>query len=87
MPLSFIALDKNIDVILLNNEERNFVKFIDTLEDENAVDNPGSEYSIALNIDINFSKSKSKDALKVVLSNDPHATKITLTGDAFRDTR
>ena len=85
MPLSFISLDESIDVILLNNEEKNFVKFIDALEDESVDDNTGSAYSIALNIDIGFSKSKSKDAIKMVLSNDPDATKITFTEEQIRE--
>ena len=85
MPLSFVSLDDNIDVILLNNEEKNFVKFIDELEDGGSDTASDSPYSIALNLDIAFSRSTSKDAMKVVLSNDPHAKKITLSDEQIRE--
>lgn len=85
MPLSFISLDESVDVILLNNEERNFVKFINALEDEAGSDNTDSSYSIALNLDIGFSKSKSKDAIKMVLSDDPDATKVTFSEEQIKE--
>lgn len=85
MPLSFVSLDEKVDIILLNSEEKNFVKFIDTLEDEAGDDSKGSAYSIALNLDIGFSKSKSKDAIKMVLSDDPDATKVTFSEDQIKE--
>jgi hypothetical protein len=45
----------------------------------------GSAYSIALNLDIAFSKSKSKDVIKMVLSNDPNATKIILSEEQINE--
>ncbi len=85
MPLSFVTLDESADVILLNSEEKNFVRFISKLEDEASGNKGKSEYSIALNLDISFSKSTSKDAMKVVLSNDPDAKKIALSDDQIRE--
>lgn len=86
MPLSFVSLDESADVILLNSEEKNFVKFIDALEDELSAEAAGgSAYSIALNLDIAFSKSKSKDVIKMVLSNDPNATKIILSEEQINE--
>jgi hypothetical protein len=33
MPLSFVSIDKVSDVLVLNNEEKNFFKYVDELED------------------------------------------------------
>lgn len=85
MPLSFVALDDSIDVVLLNKEEKNFVKFIAELEDSGSDQGDSSPYSVALNLDISFSKSTSKDAMKVVISNDPTAKKLTLSDDQIKE--
>lgn len=82
MPLSFVQTHKESDVLLLNNEEKNFFKYVDDLEDSTSSD---GEYSIALNIDVKFSKSTSKDAIKVALSRDTDAIKVTLTEEQLRD--
>lgn len=74
MPLSFVQARKESDVLLLNAEEKNFFKYVDELEESSSSD---SEYSIALNIDVKFSKSTSKDAIKVALSKDTDAIKVT----------
>ena len=82
MPLSFVQSHKEADVLLLNNEEKNFFKFVDELEDSTPSE---SDYSMALNIDVKFSKSTSKDAIKVALSQDPNAIKVTLTEEQLKE--
>lgn len=77
MPLSFVSTGKQSDVLILNNEERNFFRFINDME--NSPENEGSEYSISLNLAISFSKSTSKDVINVALSKDASALKVTLT--------
>ena len=81
MPLSFIHAGKESDVLMLNAEEKNFFKFVDELEEQSG-DN--TEYSMALNIDVKFSKSTSKDAIKVALSQDDDAIKVTLTEEQIK---
>lgn len=85
MPLSFIPSDGDPSVILLNTGERNFIDFINQLEDSTSGIGDECPYSIALNLDIAFSKSTSKDAFRVVLSNDPSAKKVMLSDDQIRD--
>lgn len=83
MPLSIVSMDKTSDILILNKEEKNFFRYVDELEEaENAKE---SNYSIALNLDINFTKSKSKDAIKVALSNDNNAIKIVLTDEQIKE--
>lgn len=81
MPLSFVQVHKEADVLLLNAEEKNFFKYVDDLEDGASSE---GEYSIALNIDVKFSKSTSKDAIKVALSQDADAIKVTLTEEQLK---
>jgi len=83
MPLSFIAPDKSADTLILNNEEKNLFKFITTLE--SIAEKQGSDYNIALNLDIKFKKSISKDAIEVVLSKDINAIKVTLTEEQINE--
>ncbi len=81
MPLSFVHADKESDVLLLNAEEKNFFKFVDDLEEQSG---NNAEYSMALNIDVKFSKSPSKDAIKVALSRDSDAIKVTMTEEQIK---
>ena len=82
MPLSFVRMDSKTDVLLLNTEEKNFFKYIDELEEKA---NPTDEYSIALNIDVKFSKSTTKEAIKVALSQDDDSIKVTLTEEQLKE--
>lgn len=82
MPLSFVQPHKEADVLMLNSEEKNFFKYVDSLEEGVS---PDSDYSIALNIDVKFSKSTSKDAIKMALSKDSDAIKVTLTEEQMRE--
>ena len=53
MPLSFIALPQQTEAVVLNQEEKKFLAFIDRLEP--ADDDGTSPYSVTVNIDIIFS--------------------------------
>ena len=82
MPLSFVQSTKGKDLLLLNNEEKNFFRYIEDLENSAA---HNDDYSIALNINVKFSKSTSKDDIKVAMSQDESAIKITLTEEQIRE--
>ena len=80
-PHSFVQQKNEADILMLNNEEKNFFKYIDELEDASL---SNEEYSIALNIDVKFSKSTSKDAIKVAFSQDEDAIKVTFTEEQLK---
>ena len=82
MPLSFVQVPKEADIVLLNTEEKNFFNFVNELEDKST--NPSEEYSIALNTTVKFTKSTSKDDIKVALSQDKDAIKVNLTEEEIR---
>jgi hypothetical protein len=83
MPLAFVDLPANMDGLLLNAEEKNFLNFLDGLESPE--DDPASPYSVTVNIDVRFTRSKAKDALAVRPTNDPDAPHVHLTEEQVRE--
>lgn len=83
MPLSFVAMPQQTDGVVLNQEERKFLAFIEGLEPAN--DDANSPYSVTVNIDIKFTRSKAKDALGVKITNDPNAPSVRLTEEQIRE--
>jgi hypothetical protein len=83
MPLSFIALPCHTQAVVLNQQERNFLAFIDNLESAN--DDNSSPYSVTVNIDIKFTRSKAKDALGVQITKNQNALQVRLTEESIRE--
>jgi len=83
MPLSFIALPQQAEAVVLNHEEKKFLTFVESLEPAN--DDAASPYSVTVNIDIKFTRSKAKDALGVQVTNNPNAPEVRLTEEQIRD--
>ncbi len=83
MPLSFVALPQQSEGIVLNNEEKKFLSFVESLEPAN--DDGSSPYSVTVNIDIKFTRSKAKDALGVQVTNNPNAPEVRLTEEQIRN--
>lgn len=83
MPLSFVQVPKETDIVILNTEEKNFFNFVNSLEDSH--ENAEGEYSIALNTMVKFTKSTSKEDIQVALSRDKDAIKVNLTEEEMRN--
>jgi hypothetical protein len=83
MPLSFVALPYQTEAVVLNHEEKKFLAFVEGLEPAN--DDANSPYSVTVNIDIKFTRSKAKDALGVNITNDPNAPSVRLTEEQIRE--
>ncbi len=82
MPLAFVRSNTNMSLIDLNKEEANLVRYISELD---AANDPNSDYSVSVNVELTFSRSKANDALAVQFSNDPNATKIQFTDEQFKN--
>jgi len=82
MPLSFVTLPHQAEAVVLNHEEKRFLAFVESLEPEH--DDSASPYSVTVNIDIKFTRSKAKGALEVQLSNNPNAPEVRLTEEQIR---
>ena len=83
MPLSFIALPRHTQAVVLNQEEKRFLAFVESLEPSN--DDDSSPYSVTVSIDIKFTRSKAKDALGLQVTNNPNAPEVRLTEEQVRE--
>jgi len=83
MPLAFVDLPTNMGGFLLNAEEKNFLSFLETLDKPKG--NPESPYSVTVNIEFKFTRSKAKDALAAQLTNDLNAPAVRLTDEQIRE--
>ena len=83
MPLAFVGVPDDVEAIVLNAAEKNFLLYLDSID--NPEMDPSSPYTVTVNIDIRFTRSKAHDALVVTSSNDPAATKILLTEEQIRE--
>ncbi len=79
MPLSFMKFPTQTKAILLNNEEKNFLNYLNQLEIRANADD--SEYRVAINIDVRFTRSKEVDALNVRIadSEETDAIEVRMT--------
>jgi hypothetical protein len=82
MPLAFVNAEISNNALLLNTEEKNLAAFISNLE---AANDPQAEYTVSVNVELKFLKSKAEDAIKVQVTNDPNATKVQLTEQHIKD--
>ena len=83
MPLTFVGPPSDVEGALLNAEQNNFLAFLDSI-DEPEVD-PTSPYSVRVNVDVKFTRSKAKDAPAVRVTNDPSAVPVQLTEENIRE--
>ncbi len=82
MPLAFIDLPSSVQGSLLNKAEKRFLAFLEERDHIEAA--PSSPYSVSVNVNITFVKSKASDAVETRVTTDPSATPIRLTEDEFR---
>lgn len=82
MPLAFVKSHQPAEAVLLNREERKVASFISSLE---AANDPKDDYSVSVNVELKFMKSKADDAIKVQVTNDPSAPKVQLTEEHLKD--
>lgn len=82
MPLSFTSLPTNVKGMLFNTEERNFLSYIESIEDFNT--DPYSLYSVSVNVEFRFTRSRAKDAISVHTTKDPSALQVNLTEEDIR---
>jgi hypothetical protein len=83
MPLSFIRVPSNSSAIVLRKEEDNFIQYINSLEGNQ--NNCDEKFSVTVNIDVQFTKSKAKEALNVRVTNNPGATEIRYTEEQITE--
>ena len=77
MPLSFVGMSRQQDAIILNREEENFLKYLHQLV--KGAEEVDSDYAIAVNIDMKFTRSQATDAIEVRFSQSPDALEVRIT--------
>jgi hypothetical protein len=83
IPLAFLTSSLVTEAIVLNKEESNFLTYLRNLENDQEASS--SRYSTLLNIDIRFTKSKSKDVPEVRVTKNPDAPKIQITEEQIAE--
>ena len=83
MPLSFMELPRQAEAIVLNREEKNFLRYVQRLQERTKGSN--SEYAVMINFKVKFTRSKAKGVPEVRVTNDPNATAVRLTEEQIRE--
>lgn len=82
MPISFFPESSVAEGLVLNKEEERFLDFIDILEKESSDSGP---YDVTININVNFVKSRTSDAIKAQLGRGEGAITVHLTEEQIRE--
>ena len=83
MPLSFVELPDRTKAVVLNPQEKKFLQFVNALEPKTS--DPSARYSVTVNVELRFTKSKAKNALAVHVTDDPNAPAVRLTDEQIRE--
>lgn len=83
MPLAFVRPPANAHAVILNKEERKLLRFIDDLEKR--LDTNNDRFLMTVNVEVRYTRSKTKDALDFRLTNNPNAQELRLTEEQIRD--
>ena len=83
MPITFLDLAPVVHGTLLNAEESRFLEFLDSMDEPDA--DPASRFSVTVNVEFRFTKSKARDALPVQVTKDPSALPVNLTEEDIRE--
>lgn len=83
MPLAFVGHPSEASLNTLNSEERKLLEFLsERISGETGAD---PDYSVALRMDVKFSRSTDGTAEQVAVTNDPNATPIKLSEEDIRE--
>ena len=82
MPLTFLDSPR-FDSVVLRADEEQFFAFLETLDHGDS--DITSPYTVAINVDVKFTRSTTRAAALVQRSRDPSAIPITLTEEDLRD--
>lgn len=77
MPLTFLNPPSSIQSSLLNTEESKFLAFLDGIDIPGA--DPESPYSVTVNVEFKFIRSKGKDAVPIHVTTDKSTLPVHLT--------
>ena len=77
MPLAFLDSPMTSQAVNPRSSELKFLQYLAGIDVDDA--DPNSRFSVTVNVDLQFTKSKAGNALRVHTTNDPSAPKVFLT--------
>ena len=83
MPLSFVKLPARTKAIILNNEEKNFLNYLEQLVAETK--GGDSKYYVISDINLNLKRSRAKDAPGLRLTSNPDAPEVRMTEEQIHE--
>jgi hypothetical protein len=83
LPLSFVTPPPVTEAVELNKEENRFLSYVNNLDEGDS--DPNAKYSVAINIEVKFVRSKSASATPVRVTSDPNAPAVRLTEEQIRE--
>lgn len=83
MPLAFLGAPSSMAGVVLNVQERHFLKYLTELIPAN--DDPSSDYNVAVRVEIQVRRTKNEDAAAFVISNDIDAIPVRLDEADIRE--
>ena len=84
MPLAFVSASSSVKVMDTNQEQRKLVDYLGNEVKESSKNN-NDVYTVSLELDVRFMRSRNAGSQRVVVTNDASATPITLTEENIRD--
>ena len=82
MPLAFLDSPITSKAVNPRGSELQFLQYLAAIDADDS--DPASRYSVTVNVDLRFTKSKANDALQVQTTNDPSAPKVFLTEEEIK---
>jgi len=83
LPLSFVSPPPATQAVELSKAEKRFLGYVSNLDDRDS--DPNARYSVAMNIEVRFVRSKSSTATPVRITNDWNAPAVYLTEEQIRE--
>jgi len=84
MPLAFVREELRVETVNLNSDERKLIDFLRS-RTSTSIGAVEDGFNVALHLDVKFSRSKSDAAQRVIVTNDPSATPVTLSEEDIRE--
>jgi hypothetical protein len=83
MPLSFVTPPPATEALELNKKEKRFLSYVNNLDEGDS--DPNAKYSVAINVEVRFVRSKSASATPVRVTSDPNAPAVRLTEEQIHE--
>ncbi len=83
MPLTFMEFPTNVAGVVINADERTFLSFLEHYRHTDPESD--SQYSVAIDVEVRFTKSKSQEALLARITTNPDAPEFRLTEEDIKE--